>query len=67
MITKKGNLTEMIDIVDINTNIVISTFIATDFVDKDPDNSYSYWNYLQSRKNYICRGMGLNPYKFNIR
>lgn len=67
MITKKGNITEMVEIYNKNTNIVISEFIATNFVDKDNDNNFQYWNYLQSRKNYICYGLGVNPYKFDIR
>ena len=67
MKTKKGNLTETVQIYDTCTNIVICEFIATNFVDKDSDNSFRYWNYLQSRKNFICRARNINPYKYEIR
>ena len=66
MVTKKGNLTEIVGIYNTATRIVICEFIATNFADKDSDNSYRHWNYLQSRMNYICRARGLNPYKFEV-
>lgn len=67
MKTKNGNLTEIVQIYDMCTNIVICEFIATNFAAKDFDNDFRYYNYLQSRKNYICRARNLNPYKFEIK
>ena len=52
------------EIYDVCSNIVISEFISTEF---NCAYKFGYWNYLQSRKNYICRGLGLNPYNFEVR
>ena len=52
------------EIVDVYLGIVVSEFISTEFAYAY---KFGYWNYLQTRKNYICRGLGLNPYKFEVR
>ena len=45
-------------------DIKVSEFISTEFA---YNYKFGYWNYLQTRKNYICRSLGINPYKFDIR
>ena len=64
MITRKNNLMHTYEIVDVCLGIVVSEFISTEFAYAY---KFGYWNYLQTRKNYICRGLGLNPYKFEVR
>lgn len=64
MITRNGNLLHTYEIVDNVLGIVVSEFISTEF---NYRYKFGYWNYLQTRKNYICRGLGLNPYKFEVR
>lgn len=63
MITRKNNLMHTYKIVDVCSGIVVCEFISTEFAH---NYKFGYWNYLQTRKNYICRGMGLNPYKFEV-
>jgi len=64
MITRNDNLMHTYEIFDMCSNVVISEFISTEF---NHAYKFGYWNYLQTRKNYICRGLGLNPYKFDVR
>lgn len=65
MITKNGNLMHTYEIVDVCSGIVVCEFISTEFIGHKY--KFGYWNHLQTRKNYICRGLGLNPYKFDVR
>ena len=62
MITKRNNVQDNVQIIDTCTNIVISEFIANHFPIFDTKR-FTYWEYLLTRKNYICRSLGINPYR----
>lgn len=64
MITRNNNIMHTYEIVDNFLGIVVAEFISTEF---SRNYKYGYWNYLDTRKNYICRGLGFNPYKFSVR
>lgn len=52
------------EIVNVYLGIAVCEFISTEFA---YNYKFGYWNYLQTRKNYICKGLGLNPYLFEVR
>lgn len=77
MITRKAKIsylgkslyndTDIFVIVDINTRIVVSEFIATDFVDYFcKSNNITFGDYLQLRKKQICNSLGLNSNYFGV-
>ena len=69
LLTKNGNLMSNYEIYDTRTGIVVAEFISTENAKCRKFGMYrfGYWNYLRTRKDYICRGMGLNPKNFEIR
>lgn len=72
MTTKNNNLMFTYEIVNTELNIVVAEFISTEFLtnlyDKYSDGkTYGYWNYLETRKNNICKSLGLNSDYFHIR
>jgi len=61
------NDTDIFVIVEKNTRIVVSEFIATNFVDYScSEIKMRFVDYLQKRKENICKSLGFNSKYFGV-
>jgi hypothetical protein len=60
------NDTDIFCLVHKATRIVFLEFIATDFIDYCINNNIRFVDYLQKRKEYICKSRNYSPELFGV-